>query len=91
MTTHKTEELVRKCFCSGLNYRIQFLSSNANATFALSQQEIMKMLSRAARRFVRMEQAQKAKERHEKFLRWHRKHPINEKDIKLPAYFGELD
>jgi len=60
MNARNTEELVRKCFYSGLNYRISFHTYNPNSTFEYYG-EIVKLLARASRKFVRLEQAEKNK------------------------------
>jgi len=75
---NKTEELVMKCFCSKtfLDYKTPGYK---------------RFLASAARRFVKLENIHKTKERHEKFLRWCRRHPnINEKGVKLPKHWGQF-
>ena len=57
-----TEELARKYFCR--------LSSIGHCDF-----QNWRNLAHAARKFVKLENIRKAKERHEKFLRWCRKNP----------------
>lgn len=55
-----TEQMVRKCFLEGVNYRITYGMNNPNATSSFNELGFL-LLARAARRFVRMEQDAKCK------------------------------
>ena len=82
---NNTEELVRKCFCHCAVFKEGYESKQLHITASFND------VARAARRFVKLENIHKTKERHEKFLRWCRKNPtVDEKGVKLPKHWGQL-
>ena len=87
--TLTVEQMVRKCFMEGLNYRLQYGLNNRNAT-TFCCAEVYRLLARAARRFCRMEERQKAEQSHLKFLDECRDKGIQQGVIKLPKHFGEM-
>jgi hypothetical protein len=88
MSASNTEKLVRKCFCkvSCCEWREDKCKTPYSCVLAGP-----KYLARAARRFVRTENIQKAHDTHMKFVRWCRKHPRSDgKGVKLPKHFGQF-
>jgi len=88
MSANKTEQLVRKCFCwlcDGATNRIAEKSCPSWCLFL-----DYKFIARAARRFVRLENRQKAQEKHQKFLRWCKSSKNPNRNVKLPEHFGEI-
>ena len=87
-----TEQMVRKCFC----YDCEFMMENLNTGAKLPCKTLCPTclansvyLARAARRFVKMEQADKSKRFFEKFKRECRRNP-KQHTVMLPKHFGEM-
>lgn len=70
---NKTERLVRKCACKGCRPKYPVGCSMGCPAY------FYKVFARAARKFVKAENIQKAHEAHMKFVRWCRKHPFADK------------
>ncbi len=84
---NKTEELVQKCFCTLCIISCENPSCSLHAT-----DKLITDLARAARRFVRMEQAEKIKKHNEFMKKFYRNRAKlrNENIVKLPKHFGQF-